>query len=413
MASYILWIQNRKTIMLADYRVNIYNPENGELVDVLEAWRRLEFRHIVNAPGWCRFTTNAFSNTDAYINTAPIEVWRRLSDYKPIAVSSDYRRTGNWYVEWSGLIGDTVESVYENGDRDLTVYCDGGLDLINRRNVLWYASTSSSESKKVAIPAQTAIYQFVEENCGASATEGAGRITTGTIASLDIPVLIGAGDNWSGIRAWRNVLDVIQEIGNARDIDFDVVSLGDGRWQFLTHTEQIGENRTTNGLDSATGLNSYGNAPVIFSLEQHNVARVTYKTANRGSATFVAALGKGQYGARTVGTYTNSDKFNVDRRVNQREITRNATTQDSVTELETVAEEWGARMSPSDDFKFVPLLGSKNTVYGHTYWWGDTITARYNPRSIELDKRLVGVTIVVDKNGEQFRSWDFLTIPRT
>jgi len=77
-----------------------------------------------------------------------------------------------------------------------------------------------------------------------------------------------------------------------------------------------------------------------------------------------------------------------------------------------MATEWGTRLQPTEDFTFVPLRGAQNTIYGVDYWWGDKITSRYQPLSLELDKRLVGVTIVVDRNGEQFRDWNFQTIPR-
>ena len=136
-------------------------------------------------------------------------------------------------------------------------------------------------------------------------------------------------------------------------------------------------------------------------------------TVRRSSATVAVALGKGQYTARTTGIYINSDEINVDKRVNQREITRNATTQDDATELDTVAEEWGTRLQPTQDFSFVPLRGASNTIYGVDYWWADKVTGRYAPRDAELDKRIVGVTIVVDVNGENFRGWDMETIPRT
>jgi len=396
--------------MLGEYKVQVRDPA-GDLQTVYEAFRYLEMRHIINTPDYAKMIVDGTNVAENFEDGTVIEVLRKVPGYEPSAVPETRRRDNGWYVEWDGLHGDETHATYPNGDEAFTIYADGGLDLAERREILYYATTGASESKKIAIPAQTAIYQYIEENCGASATTANGRFIDGTIVTLNIPVNIGAGPNWSGQRAYRNVLEVIQEIANVAEIDFDIVSLGNGQWQFETYVDQLGEDRTATGLDGITGLNAAGNAPVIFSIEQHNVAQVTYSTKRRASANVVATLGKGQYGSRAYGLYTNSATIDADR-LTQREVSRNANTQDDPAELLEMATEWGTRLQPTEDFTFVPLRGAQNTIYGVDYWWGDKITSRYQPLSLELDKRLVGVTIVVDRNGEQFRDWNFQTIPR-
>lgn len=394
--------------MLADYRVNVYSPITGLLVAAIDDWRRIELHHKVNLAGYASITISGQNGlSPVFIENAPIEIWRRIPGYSPSAVPASMLREDDWYVEWSGLHGDELHTTYENGDEAFTSYADGALDLVGRREVLWHSSKVASESKKVAIPAQTAIYQFVYQNCGPGALAASGRFINGAIATLDVPALTGSGANWSGMRSFRNVLEVIKEIGDYGNIDYDIVSIGDGQWRFETYPGGLGEDRTVDGLDPSTGLNGSGNAPVIFSLDNHNVAEATYKTTRRKSATVAVALGQGQYATRAYGIYINTSEIDANR-IAQREITRNANTQSDAGELTVVAEEWGSKLQPTKDFVFTPSQNSRSTIYGVHYWLADQITARY--LELELNKRLLGLTIVIDQNGEAFRQWEFETI---
>lgn len=397
--------------MIGQYRVNIYHPQTGALEATVEDWQRLSMKQVLNGVSSCTIQLDGTHPAiPALVNNALIEVWRQIPGYLPTAIPSIRQRTGNWYCEWNGLFTDYSETIYSNGNDVYTAYCDGLVDLLQRREILWYATEAASESKKVAIPSQTAIYEFVEENCGASAVAGApgvGRLYTGTITGLNIPVLTGNGAAWSGQRAWRNVLETIQEIANFGEIDFDVVSSGGGNYTFLTYPDQLGEDRTTDGLDSSTGLNAAGNPPVIFSLELDNISQITLSTTRAASKNIVVTPGKGEYTTRAVGASTDLTEIDA-RRINQRELVRNATTQDSLVELNTVADEWRIRLQYTEDFSFIPLI-TESTIYGVHYWFGDRMTARF--KTLERDKRLTGLTIAVDRTGEQFTGWEFETLP--
>ncbi len=397
--------------MIGQYRVNIYHPQTGALEATVEDWQRLNMKQVLNGVGTC--TIQLYGGHPAIpklVNNALIEVWRQIPGYAPAAVPAVRQRTDNWYCEWNGLFTDYSETIFSNGNDVYTAYCDGLVDLLQRREILWYATQVASESKKVAIPAQTAMYEFVEENCGASAVAGipgVGRLFTGTITGLAIPVLTGAGDNWSGQRAWMNLLETLQLLANYGGIDFDVVSTGGGNYTFLTYPDQLGEDRTTTGLDPTTGLNAAGYPPVIFSLELNNISEITLSTSRSASKNIVATPGKGEYTARAVGTAT--DLTDIDaRRLNQRELVRNANTQDDAAELDSLAEEWRVKLEYSEDFRFTPLI-TDSTLYGVHYWFGDKMTGRF--KTLERNKRLTGLSIVVDRNGEQFSGWNFETLP--
>lgn len=336
-----------------------------------------------------------------------IEVCRQIPNYPPEAIPNIRRREGNWYVEWNGLFTDFTRTIYSNSNDVFTGYCYNLIDLIQRREVLWDSTQAASESKKVSIPAQTAIYEFIEENLGASATQAAGRVMTGTISGLSIPILTGSGPNWSGNRAWRNVLEIIQEIANFGTIDFDIVSNATGGYTFETYPTQLGLDRTTVGLDPTTGKNAAGNSPVIFSLDLENVSEITHSKLRNESKNVVVAIGQGQYGARATGIAT--DLTDIDgARINQRELVRNANSQEDAVELDAMAEEWLKRMAYTEDFDFVPLI-TESTLYGVHYWVGDKTTARFE--GLEKNKRLSSVTINVGRNKEAFSSWKFETLP--
>jgi len=394
--------------LLGTYKVNLRDAV-GDLVAVFDDWRFLEIKHLVNDPGHCNLRIDGRdSRCDLFEENGIVEVLRKIPGQTLSAMPASLQRDNGWAVEWEGLVSNVYRNTFQNGDEDFVTFCDGYLDMVRRRSVMWDSSVGASESKKVNSPAQTCIYEYVEENCGPGATVAAGREYEGTITGLTVPAWTGSGDNWNGIRAFRNVLETIQEIGNFGSIYFDIIGQGGAAWQFETYTGgQRGQDRTTTGL-GADGLNGAGNSPVIFSIKSDNVAQVSYKLVRRASANVVAALGKGQYAARAVEVRDNADAIDPFR-VGQREVCRGANSQDDAAELQALGDEWLERMQPVEDFSFVPLR-ARSTLYGVHYWWGDRITARY--KDLERDKQLMGVTIAVTGKGEQFRAWQFETVPR-
>ena len=395
--------------MIGKYRLNIYDSFTGALTYTVEDFQQVTFGQLVNGVTSCTIQLHGQHGVIPYLTTnALIEVWRQIPGHLPAAVPTLRQRTDNWYVEWAGLFTDiNSHTIYSNGNDVYVGTAYNLIDLLQRREILWYATDVDSESKKTAIPAQTAIYEFVEENLGASATAVAGRIFDGTMTGLVVPLLIGSGPNWTGSRAWRNVLETIQEIALYGSIDFDVSSQPGGTFVFETYPDQLGRDRTTIGLDPTTGLNAAGYPPVIFDLMLNNVSQMTYSHRRSNSCNLVVTTGQGQYTGRAVGTAI--DMTDIDgRRLNQREMTRNANTQDDAASLVTLAEEWLSRGGAVEDLDFVPYL-TPSTLYGVHFWLGDRVTARFAGQ--EYHKRLSSVNLTVDRKGETFSSWKFETIP--
>ena len=396
-------------MLLGEYKALLFSP-TGTLRAEFDNWRYLSFRHLLNAPDYAEFAINGNDSRTAYFEkNAILEFWRRVPGYAPLAIPADRQREGDWYCEWEGLHSDEEHTTYVNGDSVFISRSDGYLDFTQRREVLYHASeTLASPAKKIGIPTQTAMYQFVIENCGSLATAANGRFINGVIAGLTVAAMTGEGLIWSGGRAYRNVLDILIELSAYANIDFDIIGKGGANWEFVTYPDQLGKDRTVIGLDSTTGLNGAGNPPVIFSLEANNVSQMTRKTTYRGSANVVAAMGKGLWGERDYALSVDTAEIDATR-VNQREITRNASTQDSPAELSSYAYGVARQLDAITDFSFIPMI-TPATIYGVHYWWTDRVTAYSGV--LEKNKRLVGLTIRVDQNGEQFSEWDFETYPR-
>src|SRR5690606_36021661 len=98
-------------------------------------------------------------------------------------------------------------------------------------------------------------------------------------------------------RTRRHLLTVLQELAEySREqgdpIDFRVNYLGGYTFQF--EAGRLGVDRTTAGLNAATGLNAAGNVPVILSIANGNLARQTRSYARYNEANRIFVLGQGE-----------------------------------------------------------------------------------------------------------------------
>lgn len=392
--------------LLAEYKVLLYS-QTGVLQAEFDAYRTLNFKHVLNDVSTATLVLSGWdSRINLFATNSIVEVWRRLPGYMPGAIPADRRRNGNWYVEWEGLFEDYEYTLSDNGDREYSAYCVSFVDLLRRREILYPASSTVSPSNKSNLPTQTAMYEFVRENAGVAATVANGRLLTGTMTNLQIPALLGGGPLWSGARAWRNLLDVLQDLSEYGGVDFDVIGKGGGRFNFETYVGQLGQDRTTSGLNPATGLNGAGNVPVVFSPEYENFAAGTLSSQRHSSANVIAALGRGEEASRE--TILAIDTSVIDAgRLNQRELTRNASGQPNLVALAAYADSVRQQLKAKDSLDFTPLL-TNTTVYGVHFWWTDRVTATF--QGITQNKRITQVAIKVDQRGETFNQWQFETL---
>lgn len=362
-------------------------------VAIFDDWRSLEYTKKVNDVGSLRFVIDGRDERAALFDLDYIfKVYRSVP-----GVGLD------WYVDFVGLHRSSFWKTFQNGNIQYSSFGVSPNDLIRRRAIAYRSGDTQAEADAVG---ETAMKQFVYDNMGGGASSAIRRFVNilgegtypfgGQLAGLSIEADGGAGANFAGARAYDNLLEVLQDIANKTGVDFEMVRQSGNIWYFKTYANQLGSDRTTDGLDATTGLNSAGNAPIIFSVENGNVSEISYSLSRLEEANAVVAMGKGERSTRTVVALTDDDAID-DSPWNRIEITRNGSSNDYVAQLEDFARKWLFDMQSKEEFKFTPLQ-QPDYLYGQNYFLGDKVTATYSLPDgtfIERDKRILSVSVTV------------------
>lgn len=370
----------------------------GTIVARFPAWRRLEYTLRLNAVDGTVLVLDdtpppliATQSTVAtlFCPTAEpvdrqIEVWRwDVAATPPIAR----------YCDCYAFHRTQVRQADSNGLGIFTSYGAGLNDLLARRGIWQYAGSAEADKSGAG---ETVIKAYVDENAGPGATSpprvGASGVTTGLTIEADA----AAGATWEGSRAWKGLLETVQEIANATALDFGVVKSGDAAFEFQVRPIW-GDDRSTTGLVPATGLNAAGNAPVIFALGFANMAIPTYSLNRTNEVNTVLVLGQGQESDRTVQQVTEAASITASP-WNRREASRNANQESTTAGLTAVGESLLAELTPRESLTF-QVLQTNACRYGREYFLGDLITARYG--EIERTLQITEVRVVVEGLTEQ------------
>lgn len=367
--------------MTAEYLVKIKNT-NGEIVQLFTSWRTLSYSKRVNAVHDVSLQLPYESDLEALFETdSQIEVWK---EDKEAGLAS--------YLDFEGLIRTEVSQIFENSRETFTVYGYGYTELLARRGI-WYPTGSSFTEKSAA--AETAMKEYVYENIGAGAGNG-NRFSNGVLPGLGIEVDLARGATWSGSRAYRNLLAVLQEIGENTQTFFDVIGSGAGQFSFRFYQDQRGADRSTIGLTPGTGLNGAGNPPVVFSVETGNVLTIARSFNKSDEINSVLVLGQGIEEDREFALVEDAASIAVSP-WNRRELSYNASQETTQAALQSLGESQLENKKAQTNLNFVPLFASA-TVIGRDYDWGDIITARYRDEEFHLG--IIGKKVMVGEQGE-------------
>lgn len=367
--------------MAPRYRVRVKDQAGLTLAETTH-FRRLEFKHEVDEPGYFTFELGAdHPAANLFVTDGQIEVLRQ-----------DPEANLPWYTEFEGLHRNLVRMLTDNGDRAVTSTGPGFLDLLEGRIVAWLQGTPQALKNG---PAETVLKQLVNENAGPGATAAAGRARTGTRVGLTIQADMAGGPNWQGDLAYTSLLEALGKVANATGWRFDLIRTGPITWEFRTYEGQRGEDRTKVGLVPPIPTNGAGNVPVVFAPEFGTVRNVTYGFDRTSERTVAIMLGRGEGANRDVAVVTAAAA--TDSPWNDREVMRNASNQMDAAALTLlgagVLEETAAKETM--DFSTIQIRG---LLYGRDYSWGDKVVARFE--GIEQDKEILAVQIVVDQMGE-------------
>lgn len=381
-------------ILSAVYQLVLYDSGGARLA-IIDDYRSLQYQNVVNGGEFFTLIINATdSKVPLFENNGILEVRRRIPGTLP------------WYTDFVGHIENQDDTLFENGNQQL-IFVGSGLNGLLDRRIVAYRDGTSQSAKGIA--SETAMKEYVNENCGPVATVANGRLANGVITNftVDLPGG-GAGAVWDGERSGKKLLETIQDIANFSGLDFAVeTNTVVGTYIFNTYENQLGTDRTTAGLDSTTGLNAAGNAPHIFSPERGNIKTARRVLKRRRERNRVYAFGKGQGPTRAIEYQEAAAEIDVDN-LNLKEAMRGAISQDSVAELLALSAEWLEKLAFEEKFEFSPL-DVQSSLYGVHYNLGDKVTVKLG--DAERDKKIVSVSITVSRNGENKRI-DFQDIPR-
>ncbi len=379
----------------ANYYIRLLSSLSQQ-VDLFDKVTAINFNHKLNGVG--SFTLEFDDLTDARKNKfsldGQVEIYRSVP-----GVGLD------WYVEFPGFHRTEEETITKDKRQIFRSIGVGYNSLLQRTDIGYKEGTIRADKFDVA---ETVMKEYVEENCGPSATIVNGREIDGVFPYFSVQRDAALGPLWSGSRAFENLLDVMQAISIYAEIDFDVLRVGNPWFIFVTYNLLKGADRTIVGLDSATGKNAAGNYPVTLSVDLGNVQQAIYENNRLEEANVCIVLGDGEGSTREV--LVKSDPASVnDSPWNRIEVARPSQpafipglSEEAAAELKTFSmEQTGTEvlneLKAKEDFTFTPLQ-QPSTLYGLHYFMGDRITIKF--RDFVTHKRIVGVQIRVQKDRE-------------
>jgi hypothetical protein len=380
---------SRTTIapILANYYIRL-KSQTGTTVAIFDNFERVHIEKKLNDVG--NYTLTFSDDDDDRYNLfqldCQIELWRSCPGVGL-----------GWYREFAGFHRHWGYSVDDKGKRGFTSSGPDYNDLLARSTVAYKAGTIRSDKNEAS---ETAMKGYVEENCGPTADQTiVGRLYTGGFTCLTVEPNSGAGEIWTGSRAFDNVLDVVKDIADFSGIDFEVYGKEDGKYIFRTSVGQLGKDRSITPTTTFTGLNSFGNTPILFSIDKGNVKSLDFSIDRTKEANIVIVPGRGDLSTRYVISVYDATLID-DSPINKREITRTPGSYDDDYEtysLTVAGKEALQENRPITTAKFVPIQSYSN-FYGVDYWFGDRITFRHKGWSV--NKKISGVTLEVSEGKE-------------
>lgn len=342
---------------------------DGVVVASIRDYTALSFDIIWSGKGNYQLSLSGFDDRiSKFVDDYQVSIWLKDENFGL-----------DWTNVFTGFHKTSVKSLFQSKQRSWQSFGPSLEELIAKEYILWYAG--SPQANKTAIPVSTAMTQYIQENIGTLALAASGRDADGVVTGLSVAGA-GFGPNWSGGRARKPLMQVIKElrdfsIANDDQVDFRVVSLPGYTWEF--QAGKLGVDRTTVGLDPATGLNGAGNVPVTFSEGQGNVLSTVRSKARTNAISQIVALGKGELENRAIRVAIDAleiAKSPIARRVGT--VTSNT---EDLTELSNAAQARLRARQVDDKFTFQPrdvgdIDPSKGgTVLFRDYNVGDFITA--------------------------------------
>ncbi len=373
--------------MSARYQIHIKDQGGGLqylLTDESPEFRSLYFTHLRNTPGQIRLELDG-SLSDFFVSDGQIEVRRQYVEYG----------INDWYTEWEGF---HVTPRYETLVDGTTRFISNGaeyLDLARREEMGYYAGSSFTD---LVGPGETVLKQIINQNIGPGASNPQ-RIDSSAMPGLTIEADQGRGSTWTGSRAWKSLMENLQEISDATGLAYNIVGTGPATFEFRVYDLRVGADRSDTDIDIVTGKNGSGNDPVRFAISLGNMITPALQGNYGDAINTVYVLGQGEESARQVIVVKNAPSIAVSP-WNRRVLSRNATQETTVEGLTAVGDSILKDREPKLALTFSPVQ-TPSTVYGLHYFFGDLVSAEY--RGIWYNLEITEVECTVNESGEDLR----------
>src|SRR3990172_4076316 len=290
------------------YQVRL-RDQSGVLTAIFDDWVDMEFTKEVNNIGSYKFQINGEdARRSLFELDGQVEIWRQVAGCGL-----------GWYKEFEGFHRLDSRSTDKEGNRIFVSDGVGLNDLLARSIIAYKAGTIRADKNA---PAETVMKEYVDENCGPTADDTVvGRLYQGGFPNFSTEADLGRGPVWAGSRAFENLLDVLRDIANVAEMDFQIVQTSPANFSFFTYVGQLGSDRTYTNMDVANGLNGAGNYPVMFSIPTGTIQDIEYIRDRLAEANVVIVLGPGE--GSTQDTLTRSDGIAIAASPwNRREVSR-------------------------------------------------------------------------------------------
>ena len=356
-------------VQQARYKIRLYRPGDGLLVAEFDNWRTLNVTNTVNSVGHHTISLEGVTGArpdprfDLFTLDSIVEVWR-----KPYGKA--------WYMEYGGFHRTPQTELTEGQHYIFTSYGVSYMDLIKRRRLLYPTTLAQSIKGDLG---ETVIKEFVNENAGPGANNPL-RKNNGVTLGLTLEADLARGATWFGQRSWQPLLDIINEVGLATGVDFNVVRTGPGTFEFRCYYPQMGTDRRLTA---------------IFSPLHANMLSPSYTVSRTEESTVCVVLGQEEGTARR--TVTRRSTSESDSPWNMIEMTRDARNESTYLGMVEDGDEALEETAANPEFKFA-VLQTEALRYGVDYFLGDMITAKlYN---ITEPKKIVEASISVGEGKE-------------
>ena len=356
------------------YQCRIYDS-SGNLVGLYDDLVALQYKKIVNGIGMAVLTV---PETHAIIS--------QLADDLLLNIYFTYRPQSGGEItdqqDFVGLYRDKQIATDSNGNVHYLLYFMGSIEVLSR-NIVAYPAGTNLRSQFTTRAIATISKEVVQYNCTSLATTGNSRLRDANVVRGLVATLGSGRDpttstiNYSC--AYRNVLEVVQELAQLGVYDFDVVfdKASYGNSLYYLQYDLLGTDRSTT---------------LVFDLNLDNIQGANLNGERLKEKTVAIVGGQGQGSSRTtvIRTGTNQSASNdyeifVDARSN------------TSTELNSIgdAKLADAEARTSIDVDIAPSSGY---VYRRDYGLGDLVTVSFADTLVVKKINVVEVAFDQDQN---------------